>query len=112
MAAQTTDSINYKAWASNMLTFIREHDLEDRFTDWCGGWAYPGAPEPTQSARAALASSPMEAVKAAVEDEREACAKVAEAYRSGERTGSLDRLNGHAEAARDISTAIRSRGEG
>lgn len=40
------DPVNYKAWANNMITFIRERDLQVAFTDWCGGWPYPGKPTP------------------------------------------------------------------
>lgn len=44
--AGVADPVNYKAWANNMIAFIRERDLQVAFTDWCGGWPYPGKPTP------------------------------------------------------------------
>lgn len=35
--------INYRAWATNMIDFLRFKGIEHEFTDWCGGWKYPGA---------------------------------------------------------------------
>ena len=35
------DGINFEAWARNSVRFIREHDMENTFTDWCGGWPCP-----------------------------------------------------------------------
>lgn len=35
------DEINYRAWATNMIAFIRERDLETQFKDWSGGWPCP-----------------------------------------------------------------------
>lgn len=36
------DKINYRAWATNMIDFLRFKGIEHEFTDWCGGWQYPG----------------------------------------------------------------------
>lgn len=33
--------INYRAWAENMIAYIRSRGLEDSFKDWSGGWPYP-----------------------------------------------------------------------
>jgi hypothetical protein len=40
-AANAADGINYRAWATNMITFLRERDLEWSFKDWSGGWPCP-----------------------------------------------------------------------
>jgi hypothetical protein len=40
-AANAADGINYRAWATNMIAFIRERDLEVQFKDWSGGWPCP-----------------------------------------------------------------------
>jgi hypothetical protein len=40
-ATRSTDGINYQAWATNMIAFIRERDLEVQFRDWSGGWPCP-----------------------------------------------------------------------
>lgn len=42
--------INYEAWATNAVAFIRKRGLELEFTDWCGGWACP-IPEKQQTQR-------------------------------------------------------------
>lgn len=38
--------INHRAWMSSMMDFLRFKGLERDFTDWSGGWEYPGK-EPT-----------------------------------------------------------------
>lgn len=35
------DEVNYRNWAENAVSFIREKNLTTEFTDWCGGWAAP-----------------------------------------------------------------------
>jgi hypothetical protein len=30
-----------EAWSRNALVFIRERNLEQEFSDWCGGWPVP-----------------------------------------------------------------------
>jgi hypothetical protein len=46
--------VNYKNWAENAVSFIREKNLTTEFTDWCGGWSAPIAtiarPEPHPNA--------------------------------------------------------------
>lgn len=44
MAKTESPPINYEAWARNMITFIRERDLEIDFKHWSGGWPCPISP--------------------------------------------------------------------
>lgn len=49
----TKQSVNFKAWAENAISFIRERGLEDEFQDWSGGWSYPDPALASHEARIA-----------------------------------------------------------
>lgn len=34
-------TVNYQAWSTSLIGFIRAKGLEHELTEWCGGWKCP-----------------------------------------------------------------------
>jgi hypothetical protein len=101
--------INYKAWARNMMTFIRLRGLEQDFKFWSGGW-----PCPVESSEQ---TAEIERLRAALRDAHEKAAKVADDHARIHRAN-RGRFSGpnqldvaRSDAAKFIADDIRALGE-